>query len=62
VERPAVATAGTLSVLRSYLSGWLSDRTHRRKIFVIMATLISSFNLFLMAIVICGSGFGMYSA
>jgi len=29
---------------------------------VIMAALISSFNLFLMAIAICGSGFGMYSA
>jgi MFS family permease len=77
VERPAVARAaalpGTLSVLRSSLRGWLSDQTHRRKILVIMAALlypagftlvalISSFNLFLIAMAICGSGFGMDSA
>ena len=57
-------------MLRSYLSGWLSDRTHRRKILVIMATLlytagltlvalISSFTLFLIAMAIGGIGFGM---
>jgi len=66
VERPAVATAAALP-------GWLSDRTHRRKIFVIMAVLIytagltlvaliSSFNLFLIAMAIGGIGFGMDSA
>jgi dipeptide/tripeptide permease len=62
-----------LSVLRSDLSGWLSDRTNRHKILVIMAARIytagfnlvariSSFNLFLIAMAIGGIGFGMDSA
>ncbi len=60
-------------VTSSYLGGWLSDRAHRRKIFVIIAALIytaglavvalvSSFNLFLVAIAICGIGQGTYFA
>ncbi len=60
-------------VLSSYLGGWLSDRAHRRKIFVIIAALIytagiavvalvSSFDLFLVAIAICGIGQGTYFA
>jgi MFS family permease len=60
-------------VLSSYLGGWLSDRAHRRKIFVIIAALIytaglavvalvSSFNLFLIAMAICGIGQGIYFA
>jgi MFS family permease len=60
-------------VLSSYLGGWLSDQAHRRKIFVIIAALIytaglavvalvSSFNLFLVAMAICGIGQGTYFA
>ena len=60
-------------VVFSYLGGWLSDRAHRRKIFVIVAALIymvslfiiaiaSSFNIFLVAIAIAGIGIGTYFA
>jgi MFS family permease len=60
-------------VVFSYLGGWLSDRAHRRKIFVIVAALIymvslfiiaiaSSFNIFLVAIAISGIGIGTYFA
>jgi MFS family permease len=53
------------------VAGSPTDRTHRRKIFVIMAALlstagltlvarISSFNLFLIAMAFCDIGFGMY--
>jgi MFS family permease len=60
-------------VLSSYLGGWLPDQAHRRKIFVMIAAiiytaglvvvaLVSSFNLFLIAMAICGIGQGTYFA
>jgi MFS family permease len=63
----------TFLVTFSYLGGWLSDKARRRKIFVMVATIIymvgifaiaiaSSFNLFLVAIAIAGIGQGTYLA
>ena len=60
-------------VVFSYLGGLFSDLAHRRKIFVIIAALIytaglvvvalaSSFNMFLVATAICGIGQGTYFA
>jgi MFS family permease len=60
-------------VLASVTSGWLSDRWHRRKIFVLSAALIyaaglaliaiaATFHGFLIGIAICGTGQGVYFA
>ncbi len=60
-------------VIFSNLGGWLSDKAHRRKIFVIIAAVIyaaglavvaiaGSFTLFLVAIAITGIGQGTYLA
>jgi len=62
-----------LVVVFSNLGGWLSDRVHRRKVFVIIGALmyaaglavvafVGSFNLFLVAIAITGIGQGIYLA
>ena len=62
-----------LIVISSNLGGWLSDKAHRRKIFVIIAAVIyaaglafvafaGSFTLFLVAIAIAGIGQGVYLA
>jgi len=62
-----------LIVISSNLGGWLSDKVHRRKIFVIIAAVIyaaglaavafaGSFTLFLVAIAITGIGQGTYLA
>lgn len=62
-----------LIVISSNLGGWFSDKARRRKLFVIIAALIysvglaivafaSSFNLFLFAIAIAGIGQGIYLA
>ncbi len=62
-----------LIVVFSNLGGWLSDKFHRRKVFVILAAIIyaaglafvafaGSFNLFLVAIAITGIGQGIYLA
>lgn len=61
------------NVLSSLLSGWISDRLQRRKIFVLVAAVIyacglatiaiaSTMNLFLIGIAICGVGQGVYLA
>jgi MFS family permease len=60
-------------VAASLIGGWLSDRTGRRKIFVLTASIVyglalfviaiaSSFNGFLVGMAISGLGFGMYVA
>jgi MFS family permease len=60
-------------VLASLVGGRMSDRTHRRKVFVLSASFVygialfivaiaSSFNGFLVGMAISGLGFGMYMA
>ncbi|ANF56388.1 MFS transporter [Halotalea alkalilenta] len=64
---------GGCMMLASFISGWLSDRSRRRKPFVLLAGLVyaaglgiltvtSSFTGFLAAIVVSSLGFGVYLA
>jgi MFS family permease len=49
-------------VAASLIGGRLSDRTRRRKIFVLTASVVYGLALFVIAIAISGLGFGVYAA
>jgi len=69
----ATLAMSTVVVVASLLGGWLSDRTGRRKVFVVTASVVyglamfavavaADFNGFLVGMAISGLGFGLYMA